>query len=125
MQRVLDGLISEREPLLHEVDPQHHEHRVRGRPFHLDGACGAIRATRASHGTTASISLRSCCLAVRLVDRSKPLVKCNWFMPPSFRVRPRRRDLLQSIPSLSRFGGQKLFHLQQDRQCGLSAILQP
>ena len=29
MQRVLDGLISEREPLLQEVDPQQYEDRVR------------------------------------------------------------------------------------------------
>ena len=53
-----------------------------GLPVVPAGAKGAIRATWASHGTTASISSRKACRRVRLVDRSKPFARLNWFMSP-------------------------------------------
>ena len=53
-----------------------------GRPVVPAGVTEAIRATRASHGTSANISSAKACRRVRLVDRSKPFARLNWFMPP-------------------------------------------
>ena len=79
VQRLTGRLVGEREPLLQEVDPQQHENRVR--PVSPAGACGVTRATRASHGTTASISSRNTCLTFRLVPSSKPVIRRSWFLP--------------------------------------------
>jgi hypothetical protein len=58
---------AEREPLLHEVNPQHRLDRERRPALFPSGAYGATSSTTATHGTTRSLCARTSRLRVRLI----------------------------------------------------------